>query len=654
MRTLKVWESNIKDYFRHTSNIEELIEYINSSSITSISVREKFTPGDRMDSIIESSFASQDVEMIYIDDDHPVAIPTKGIGYLNIKESFFEMYKERINEALRNNMLDNPIMIRFNKFNFSKNLVLEMLEKKSDCSFTFDDIELTDDIIETINSQCIEANLIINDKVTSISSNKVIGDISKVRAISGNFRLDLTKIEEINKDRLKFISDNTVISIVESKYESIHYDKLRELLVKLDELGKDIVVKLPIRNREDFKNSSLYDIKLNSVALVITSDLYDYPLEEYLKEDKRLDEMVEDINKSDLSPLERYIAVYNIVKNYKEYKENENDKIQARKLRYILDNEYMVCVGFAKLLEVLCEKVGISCEEFSVTIDTSYDKGFTLEETPVTQAGHSRNLISIDDDKYGIHGIFMADPTWDNDLNSDDLNYAITPISRANETRRMFWNNNIFTILDVNSFEEYSEHINYLLKSEYYEEIARVDRNIDFDFENYEKKKGTTKSEYRRKCYDTALRDSYRKVITEIKYALSVEAEVFDSIRSKYGDTIEEYDAFLTEIGYHIVARTNKKIDSSTIIRAHAASLVKLDIMDKSEINEEEMRKDFLKKDLRSYPYREKEKHSLYHVNDDAYIHSKLEIAEEVKAILEEIRREKKEERNDKEGKSLH
>ena len=45
---------------------------------------------------------------------------------------------------------------------------------------------------------------------------------------------------------------------------------------------------------------------------------------------------------------------------------------------------------------------------------------------------------------------------------------------------------------------------------------------------------------------------------------------------------------------------------------------------------------------------------SFGYINDDAYIHSKLEIAEEVKAILEEIKREKKEDRNDKEGKSLH
>ena len=653
MRTLKVWESNISKYFKHTSNIEELIEYISSSSITSINVREKFTPGDRMISMLESSFASQDVEMIYIDDEHPISIPTEGIGCLNIKESFFEMHKDRINAALKNNMLDNPFRIRFNKLNFSKELVLEMLEKKSDCSFTFEDIELTDDIIEIINSECIEADLIIDGKVTSISSNKVIGDISKSSATKDSFGLDLTKIEDININRLKFISDDAVISVYDSKYEDSHFEKLKELLVKLDELGKHVVVKLPVRDREQFKNSSIYDIELRSISLIINSDLYDYPLSEYLKEDKRLDKMVESIINSSLSPLERYIAVYNIVKNYKEYKENENNKEESRKLRYILDNEYMVCVGFAKLLEVLCKRVGISCEEFSVTVDTSYDKGFTEEEVSVTQVGHARNLISIDDDKYGVHGIFMADPTWDNDTKNDDLNYALTPISSANESKRLFWNNDTFMILDVNNFEEYIDRINYILKNIYYEDLASVDRNLDYDYERYSKFNSISKREYRRDRYATALKDSYKKLVMKIKYALSVDEENYNLIRNKYGDPLEDYDAFLTEIGHYIVSRTNKKVDSSVILDAHATTLVKLNIVDEKEINKEEMKNDFIKRDLKSYPYREDEGHRLYHVTDDNYIHSKLEIAEEIKAILEEIKREKREE-NDIEGKSLH
>ena len=64
-----------------------------------------------------------------------------------------------------------------------------------------------------------------------------------------------------------------------------------------------------------------------------------------MEEEKKLEELVKDIKTSNLSQFEKFIAVYNIVKNYKEFKENENNRDQARALRYILDNEYMVCVG---------------------------------------------------------------------------------------------------------------------------------------------------------------------------------------------------------------------------------------------------------------------------------------------------------------------
>ena len=74
---------------------------------------------------------------------------------------------------------------------------------------------------------------------------------------------------------------------------------------------------------------------------------------------KRNGELIEPIKNSNLSPLEKFIAIYNVVKNFKPYKESPDQLEESRYLRYILNNEYMVCVGYAKLLKILCEKVGI-------------------------------------------------------------------------------------------------------------------------------------------------------------------------------------------------------------------------------------------------------------------------------------------------------
>ena len=100
---------------------------------------------------------------------------------------------------------------------------------------------------------------------------------------------------------------------------------------------------------------------------------------------------------------------------------SKNDSVKTQKeldksraLRYILDNEYMVCVGYAKLLVELLDKVGIDATLLSVEVDTSYDDGFTLDEKIVEASGHKRAIISIDDNKYNLHGLYISDPTWDN------------------------------------------------------------------------------------------------------------------------------------------------------------------------------------------------------------------------------------------------
>ena len=151
------------------------------------------------------------------------------------------------------------------------------------------------------------------------------------------------------------------------------------------------------------------------ININVLNDLHVYSFDEYLDEEKILDDLVKPIIEADLSPLERYLAVYNIVKNYKPYKEIPGDgeevigAKESRYIRYILNNEYIVCVGFAKLLETLCDRVGLHVQQASVLVDTSYDKGFTEEEKAVNKNGHQRCYISIDDDKFTVDDVRNLD-----------------------------------------------------------------------------------------------------------------------------------------------------------------------------------------------------------------------------------------------------
>src|SRR5574344_594968 len=119
------------------------------------------------------------------------------------------------------------------------------------------------------------------------------------------------------------------------------------------------------------------------------------------------------------------MAVYDIVKNYKPYKENSKQLEEYRYLRYILNNDYMLCVGDAKLLTTLLKRGGIKSTDYSTSVDTSYDHGYTKEDKPVTLAGHARAMIHIDDDKYHVHGYYIADPTWDNNKKNNSIVYCL-------------------------------------------------------------------------------------------------------------------------------------------------------------------------------------------------------------------------------------
>ncbi len=107
-----------------------------------------------------------------------------------------------------------------------------------------------------------------------------------------------------------------------------------------------------------------------------------------------------------LSPVEKLLFAYDIMKTFK-YNESKEDLFDSRHPSRIIETGHIVCVGYTALLnEILAEiDPSIKFGDFSCTC---------YEDDDVTVRGfHSRGVVRIDDDKYGIHGIFALDPTWD-------------------------------------------------------------------------------------------------------------------------------------------------------------------------------------------------------------------------------------------------
>ena len=200
--------------------------------------------------------------------------------------------------------------------------------------------------------------------------------------------------------------------------ESDYYKILKELFNKLKNEDHSYNIEIRIKNRVLFNESNILNELPDNINLKIDNHRYSYTIEEYKKEEEKIDKILEPIKNSNLSPFEKYLAVYNIVKKFKKYNDCTCDTIEdcdrSRIPKYILedDNEYIVCEGFAKLLKEFLNKVGISSKETIIILDLSRDEGYDESKYSSTSA-HDRVLVYINDDKYNIHGYYLSDPTFD-------------------------------------------------------------------------------------------------------------------------------------------------------------------------------------------------------------------------------------------------
>ena len=85
------------------------------------------------------------------------------------------------------------------------------------------------------------------------------------------------------------------------------------------------------------------------------------------------------------------------------YQEDNDNKNNARHIPEIVMYGKIVCRGYATFYNQLLEELGIKTTPYS--FDTTDENG--------KPSRHMRTIITIDDDKYNIHGIYACDPTWD-------------------------------------------------------------------------------------------------------------------------------------------------------------------------------------------------------------------------------------------------
>ena len=164
-----------------------------------------------------------------------------------------------------------------------------------------------------------------------------------------------------------------------------------------------------------------------------------------------------------------------------------------------------------------------------------------IEELDTITEGHQRNRIYIKDEKYGIDGIYIADPTWCNYLDHDVyVNALMTPHETQSHRRAIYSDSNV------------------LMAAQTYEEFLEI---VYLEF------RGGT-----RYTFDHTLqlfKDTYPEFKEWIEHF-----PAYTTLKQKIGPTIEDYrevfadDAFMEPLFRRIYESSNNVVSGQTIIDA--------------------------------------------------------------------------------------
>lgn len=380
------------------------------------------------------------------------------------------------------------------------------------------------------------------DDLIDYNSSKTMFGIYNYKYLKNNDKFYINKpmsLEEMQN--LKYVTPNSTLV-----FQHNSYDNIFEVISFISNNNFEIKTIIETKDKNEFNDYILNNIdKITDNDTIIKDciNLNNIDILNYIKYEKRLLEMVKPAIESNLTPFEKYLFAYNIVKKFKKYKEDESNPKNARDLYKLLDNEYMVCVGYSHLLGDLLDKLGISNTYYSVTVNVGFDKlGSDIEVLPeeieLEKGGHARRQIRLIDEKYGIDGIFLTDPTWDNDMENDSYVHALlTPDEYNSMWRENFlsfdkWN--VKEMFFAKTIEEFYSKANLWMNK-------NMTQNIEINFID--------------------------KMLSDIK---QIDINFYNEIISKYPDkerpwkksgyAEDKINEIITDIGYYIVSKTNTPI----------------------------------------------------------------------------------------------
>lgn len=562
-----MWESNNCSYYY---DISSFLYAIKRGEVEyDFSLKSKYISGEEISTPQEQQALVNNYDIIYTDNNHPICLsPNKSY----IDKVFFEKNKEEIINEIRRKILkeDEYKIVVINKYIFSADFLKQLIKKYNGQHLIFKETNLSQEQIDLLKKNHIHAEEIKNGIKQTISTDTTYRHYKYTDIKQAT---DIQIYTDINDDEISNFKNlnNLIITIKNDETdEETYYKKLTHILKQFDSLNTNLIIRIECEKRS-ILNKYIEKYNLKNIELLINNDSYDYPLEEYKREDNILNCMVKTINDSDCTPFEKYIAVYNIVKNYKPYREVDDESYeQSRNIRYILNNDYMVCVGYAKLLRELLEKVGIESKIHYTSVDTSYDEGFTYEDKPINFSKHARVIVNLIDKEYNINGYYVSDPTWDNNAQTDKYSNMIMPFDYMQKSRRLFKLEEIDYIFDVHNLNEFNQKIEKLFTKKLNAKTRKKPKYKSDRQTKYQNDVLDTYNEITHLIIETIKNIDFEKYkeISQIWYPL-----IYGN--NNFSDSVNYYKYFISYISTYIVKKSNNYINKDTIIKAIANSKIK-------------------------------------------------------------------------------
>lgn len=220
------------------------------------------------------------------------------------------------------------------------------------------------------------------------------------------------------KGNLSFSNMNNgcLIKRIIDKFESIQTEE-------------DSTISIEMENRELFDYKAFNDLEQNARIEVITSTDAPVDMNMFIQVEEKLVEITKEYKEQEdkLSPFEKLLWLYNTVETYRKYKkeEKEEDWEMSRYLHKLLFSEYLVCAGFAHLLAELSQRASLNVFENCAIVHCENKSSITSDDY-----NHMNNLAFIEDEKYGIKGLYLLDATHDNHQYEDLFvlnHFLVTP-----------------------------------------------------------------------------------------------------------------------------------------------------------------------------------------------------------------------------------